>query len=64
VESSARHAAERGFQVIVVDDACAAWEEAFHAASLRSLSRYFARSASTGEVLEGIERAAAAGGTR
>jgi len=64
VESSARHAAERGFQVIVVDDACAAWEEAFHAASLRSLSRYFARIASTGEVLEGIERAAEAGGTR
>jgi nicotinamidase-related amidase len=64
VESSARHAAERGFQVIVVDDACAAWEEAFHAASLRSRSRYFARIASTGEVLEGIERAAGAGGTR
>ena len=27
VERSARHAAERGFQVIVVDDAGAAWEE-------------------------------------
>jgi nicotinamidase-related amidase len=58
VESSARHAAECGFQVIVVDDACAAWEEGFHAASLRVLSRYFARIASTGEVVSGIERAA------
>jgi biuret amidohydrolase len=58
------YAAERGFQVIVVDDACAAWEEAFHAASLRSLSRYFARIASTGEVLEALERAAGDRGTR
>src|SRR5258705_11650356 len=48
-----------GFQWIVVDDACAAWEEAFHAASLRSLSRHFARIASTGEVvLAAIEGAA------
>jgi hypothetical protein len=53
VESSARHAAERGFQVIVVDDACAAWEEAFHAASLRSVARYFARIASTRESWKG-----------
>jgi nicotinamidase-related amidase len=58
VESSARHAAERGFQVIVVDGACAAWEEGFHAASVRGLSRYFVRIASTGEVVSGIERAA------
>lgn len=32
---------------MIADDACAAWEEGFHAASLRSLSRYFARIAST-----------------
>ena len=64
VESSARHAAERGFRVVVVDDACAAWEEAFHAASLRTLSRYFARIATTGEVVAGVERVAGDGGTR
>ena len=29
VESSAQHAAERGFQVSVAEDACAACEEAF-----------------------------------
>ncbi|HZP34952.1 MAG TPA: isochorismatase family protein [Methylomirabilota bacterium] len=64
VESSARPAAERGFQVVVVDDACAAWEEGFHAASLSALSRYFARIATTGEVVAGVERAAGDAGRR
>ncbi len=59
VESSARHAAERGFQVFVAEDACAAWEEAFHAASLESLSRYFARIASTRQIVQEIESAVA-----
>jgi ureidoacrylate peracid hydrolase len=59
-ESSARHAAERDVQVIVVDDACAAWEEGCHAARPRSLSRCFARIT----VVAGIERATADGGTR
>lgn len=62
VDSSARHAAERGFQVIVVDDACAAWEETFHVESLRNLSRYFARIAATEEVVAGLERAGGRGG--
>ena len=60
VESSARHAAERGFQVHVADDACAAWEEAFHAKSLANLSRYFARIASTAEILRELAEAVAA----
>ena len=63
VESSARHAAERGFRVVVVEDGCAAWEEGFHAASLSGLSRYFARIASTGEIVVGLERAVGTGGT-
>ena len=57
VESSARHAAERGFQVFVVDDACAAWEERFHAASLASLRRYFARVESTERVVRDLDAA-------
>lgn len=61
VESSARHAAERGLQVFVAEDACAAWEEAFHAASLASLARYFARIASTSEIVRELETAMAAG---
>lgn len=64
VESSARHAAERGFRVVVVEDACAAWEEGFHAASLSALSRYFARIATTEEVVAGVERAVGDSGTR
>jgi biuret amidohydrolase len=56
VESSARHAAERGFQVTVVDDACAAWTEDFHRKSVENLSRYFARIASTDEVLAELAR--------
>ena len=58
VESSARHAAERGFQVFVVDDACAAWEERFHAASLASLRRYFARVEPTDRILRELDAAA------
>lgn len=58
VFASTRHAAERGLQVIVVDDACAAWEEGFPAASPSGLSRYFTRIASTGEVVSGIARVA------
>jgi nicotinamidase-related amidase len=61
VESSARHAAERGFQVFVVEDACAAWREDFHVKSLRNLSRYFARIASTEEVVRELEAAVRAG---
>jgi nicotinamidase-related amidase len=52
IESTARHGAELGFEVVVVDDACAAWEARFHEASLRALSRYFGRVASTEEVLK------------
>jgi hypothetical protein len=48
--------AEGGFRVIVVDGACAAWEEGLHAASLRGRSRYFVRIVSTGAVGSGIER--------
>ena len=59
VESSARHASERGFQVFVAEDACAAWEEAFHAASLASLSRYFARVTSTDQIIRELESAVA-----
>lgn len=55
VESSARHAAERGLQVTVAEDACAAWEESFHAASLRSLSRYFARITDTRTLLDELD---------
>jgi nicotinamidase-related amidase len=37
MESDARIAADLGFSVVVVDDACAAWSPEVHDASLRSL---------------------------
>ncbi|MGE0714950.1 MAG: cysteine hydrolase family protein [Alphaproteobacteria bacterium] len=43
VESTARNAAELGYRVFVAEDACAAWDPAFHAAAMGSLGRYFAR---------------------
>lgn len=43
VESTSRSAAELGYRVFVPEDACAAWQPEFHAASLANLSRYFAR---------------------
>lgn len=57
VESSARHAAELGFQMFVVDDACAAWEARFHVASLASLRRYFARVVLTERVVRELDGA-------
>jgi nicotinamidase-related amidase len=48
VESSARQAAERGIQVFVAEDA-------FHAASLANLSRYFARVVSTSQIIRKLE---------
>lgn len=41
VEGSARAGAELGFDVFVVDDACAAWSDSVHRASLRSFEMVF-----------------------
>lgn len=51
VESTARTAAELGYPVFVVEDACAAWKPEFHRKSLENLGRYFARIASSSEVI-------------
>lgn len=56
VESTARHAADLGYQVIVIEDACAAANEDLHGASLCNLARFFATVQSTSEVLEHLER--------
>lgn len=50
VESTSRSAAERGYPVFVVEDACAAWDPAFHSGSLGALGRYFARIISSSEM--------------
>ena len=51
VESTSRTAAELGYPVFVVEDACAAWKPEYHVKSLENLGRYFARIASSGDVI-------------
>lgn len=52
VESTSRTAAELGYPVFVVEDACAAWDPAFHVKSMENLGRYFARIASSADVVK------------
>ena len=52
VETTARDAADRGFQVIVVEDACTAFSEDLHRAALQEFSLAFGRVRKTEEVLE------------
>jgi nicotinamidase-related amidase len=55
VEGAARTGAELGFDVILVDDACAAWSPEIHKASLRSLELLFCHVLNTGQVIERIK---------
>jgi nicotinamidase-related amidase len=54
VESSTRNAADLGYRVLLVEDACAAWTAAGHEYALRHLDHNYAIVKSTGEVLEEI----------
>lgn len=59
VESTARDAADRGYNVVVVEDACATFEEEVHQATLRTFARSFGKVAATDEVLETLSRSLA-----
>lgn len=52
VSSSARHAADCGYQVIVVEDACATLSEEMHRVSLDAIALAFGRVRSTQQVLQ------------
>jgi nicotinamidase-related amidase len=53
VESTARSAADRGYNVLLVDDACQTWERSAHDATLRTFARNFGRvSTAAGVVAE------------
>jgi ureidoacrylate peracid hydrolase len=54
VESSTRNAADLGYRVLLVDDACAAWTQEGHDYCLRHLDHNFAIVKTTDEVLEEI----------
>jgi nicotinamidase-related amidase len=51
VETTAREAADRGYLVTLVDDACATTSAALHEGTLRNFQRLFGRVRSTAEVL-------------
>ncbi len=51
VESTARAAADRGYNCIIVDDACAAYDPESHAATLRTFGRFFGKVQQTDELL-------------
>jgi biuret amidohydrolase len=52
VESTARHAADLGYQVVLIEDACAAAHQRLHESSLQNLCRFFATVRSTAEVVK------------
>lgn len=51
VESCARDAADRGYQVILVDDGCAAWDQAMHDATMRYFTIFLGNVRSTDDLL-------------
>jgi nicotinamidase-related amidase len=62
VESCTRGAADMGYRVLLVDDACAAWTPEGHDHTMRHLDRNFASVTTTDAILAGI--AAATGARR
>lgn len=58
VETSSRDAADRGFNVVIVEDATATFMEAHHRAALSGFARVFGQVWSTQQVLDGLGRAA------
>ena len=54
VETTAREAADRGYAVTLVEDACATTHSDLHDGTLRNFSRFFGSVRSTDQVLEQI----------
>lgn len=61
VETTAREAADRGYLVTLVEDACATTHADLHAATLRNFARLFGRVRSSAEVADEIGRPPANG---
>ena len=51
VETTARDAADRGYNCVLVDDACAAFTEDYHYATLRVFSMHFGKVQTTKEII-------------
>lgn len=56
VDSTAREAADRGYAVTMVEDACATTHAELHEAALRNFARFFGRVRDTAAVLEELGR--------
>jgi nicotinamidase-related amidase len=56
VETTARDAADRGYQVVLLDDGCAAFSPEIHEAAMLSFQGPFGRVRRTDEVLALLER--------
>jgi len=54
---TAAEAADRGYECVVVGDACAAWSERLHDAFLENFRLLFGRTAESGEVIAELESA-------
>ena len=59
VETTARDAADRGFQVIIVEDACTAFSETLHRSALQAFSLAFGRVRKTEDVEQLLTKVAA-----
>ncbi|MGE0310539.1 MAG: cysteine hydrolase family protein [Lautropia sp.] len=64
VETTAREAADRGYQVTLVEDACATTHEELHRNTMRNFQRLFGRVRSTRASLDELAGADVAPGTR
>jgi nicotinamidase-related amidase len=58
VETTAREAADRGYQVTLVEDACGTTFEDLHQVTMRNFQRLFGRVASTAQVMAELKGAA------
>ncbi|MFX0149055.1 MAG: isochorismatase family protein, partial [Candidatus Hodarchaeota archaeon] len=56
VENTARVAFDLGFNVFVVDDACAGWTPTLHNAALRGMELFFIDVLSTNEILKFLKK--------
>ncbi|MFX0136591.1 MAG: cysteine hydrolase family protein [Candidatus Hodarchaeota archaeon] len=57
VENTARIAFDLGFNVYVVDDACAGWSPTLHNAALRGMELFFVNVITTDKILKKLQRA-------
>ena len=56
VETTARDAVDRGFNCVIVEDACATLDDASHHSALLAFARWFGKVAATQEIIAELRR--------